>query len=30
MKLTARYVSVGELDDLYFLFANEHPAADES
>jgi hypothetical protein len=30
MKLNARYVSVGEFDDLYFQvsFDNEHPAAD--
>lgn len=30
MKLKARYVSIGEFDDLYFqvLFTNRHPAAD--
>ena len=30
MNLSARYVSIGEFDDLYFqvLFENEHPAAD--
>ena len=30
MKLKARYVSIGEFDDLYFqvLFENQHPAAD--
>jgi hypothetical protein len=30
VKLTARYVSIGDFDDLYFqvLFENQHPAAD--
>jgi hypothetical protein len=30
VKLNARYVSIGDFDDLYFQvsFANEHPAAD--
>jgi hypothetical protein len=30
MKLNARYVSIGDFDDLYFqvLFENQHPAAD--
>jgi hypothetical protein len=30
VKLNARYVSIGDFDDLYFqvLFENQHPAAD--
>jgi hypothetical protein len=30
VKLNARYVSIGDFDDLYFqvLFENRHPAAD--
>jgi hypothetical protein len=30
MKLKARYVSIGDFDDLYFQvsFENQHPAAD--